>query len=154
MDKTALVDSDIDNGLTAIRVLEAAGLPIAAAMWLRLKDTNTWQLFIASPDVEKHGPTTVIRFVDSVLATIKSSVSIHDIAVVNTTNHFVNALAAQGFGRLPWERQNGFLRLTNLTLDGANVEDALVYKIAPNVKASKSPPKPDETTLKKATLAA
>ena len=73
MDKTTLVESDIEAGLTAVKALEAAGLPIAAAMWLRLHDSSKWQLYIASPDVETHGPTTVNRFIDRILLAIRAS---------------------------------------------------------------------------------
>lgn len=154
MDKTTLVESDIEAGLTAVKALEAAGLPIAAAMWLRLHDSSKWQLYIASPDVETHGPTTVNRFIDRILLAINSPISLDEVTVANTTNHFINKASLLSI--LTGGRSNSFtvasnlMRFGNSTFDGVEVDEGVIYKIAPGVKASREAPKPDGTALKKA----
>ncbi|TIW91770.1 MAG: hypothetical protein E5V59_19390 [Mesorhizobium sp.] len=154
MDKTALVESDIEAGLTAVKALEAAGLPIAAAMWLRLHDSSKWQLYIASPDVETHGPTTVNRFIDRILLAINSPISLDEVTAANTTNHFINKASLLPI--ITGGRSNSFTVASNLTrfgnstFDGVEVDEGVIYKIAPGVKASREAPKPDGTALKKA----
>ncbi|MER8375315.1 hypothetical protein [Mesorhizobium sp. M1409] len=154
MDKTTLVESDIEAGLTAVKALEAAGLPIAAAMWLRLHDSSKWELYIASPDVETHGPTTVNRFIDRILLAINSPISLDEVTVANTTNHFINKASLLSI--LTGGRSNSFtvasnlMRFANSTFDGVEVDEGVIYKIAPGVKASREAPKPDGTALKKA----
>jgi len=154
MDKTTLVESDIEAGLTAVKALEAAGLPIAAAMWLRLHDSSKWQLYITSPDVETYGPTTVNRFIDRILLTIKSPISLDEVTVANTTNHFVNKISplsvlTSGNSNTLTIAENR-LRFGNSTFDGVEVDEGVVYKITPGVKASKEAPKPDLEAKRKA----
>jgi hypothetical protein len=154
MDKTTLVESDIDAGLRAVKALEAAGLPIAVAMWLRLHDSYRWQLYIASPDVETHGPTTVNRFIDRILIAIKSPISLGDVTVVNTTNHFVNKVSllsiVTGGKASRFTVAGDLLRIGNCTFDGVEVDEGVVYKIAAGVKASKEALKPDSAAVRKA----
>ncbi|MDX8441852.1 hypothetical protein [Mesorhizobium australafricanum] len=153
MDKTTLVEADINAGHVVIMALEAAGLPVAAAMWLKLREINKWELYIASPDVERHGPTTVIRFIDQVLITIKSEIAISNIIVTNTTNHFVNLLSKDYTPTLRLAKHassTGFLRMNDFTLGGVEIDSGLVYKIAPHVRASKTAPKANNEAMKKA----
>jgi hypothetical protein len=42
------------------------------------------------------------------------------------------------------------MRFGNSTFDGVEVDEGVIYKIAPGVKASREAPKPDGTALKKA----
>ncbi|WFP76997.1 hypothetical protein [Mesorhizobium sp. WSM4906] len=154
MDKTTLVESDVRAGLTAVKALEAAGLPIAAAMWLRLQDSSKWQLYITSPDVETYGPTTVNRFIDRILLAIKSPVSLDEVTAANTTNHFVNKISPLSILKAGRSNsltlENNIFRFGNGAFDGVDVAEGVVYKIAPGVKASKEAPKPDVAALKKA----
>lgn len=154
MDKTILVESDIDAGLRAVNALEAAGLPIAVAMWLRLHDSHKWQLYIASPNVETYGPTTVNRFIDRILVAIKSPISLSDVAAVNTTNHFVNKVSMLSIvtgGKTTRLTVGGdILRIGNCSFDGVEVDEGVIYKIATGVKASKEALKPDSAAVRKA----
>jgi hypothetical protein len=154
MDKTTLVESDIEAGLRAVKAIEVAGLPIAVAMWLRLHDSYKWELYIASPDVETHGPTTVNRFIDRILNAIKSPISLGDVTVVNTTNHFVNKVSLLSIvteGRSTRFTVAGdLLRFGNCTFDGVEIDEGVIYKIATGVKASKEAPKPDSAAVRKA----
>ena len=153
MDKTTLVESDIGTGYTAVKALEVAGLPIAAAMWLKLRDAGTWNLYITSPDVEKFGPTTIYLFVTEILKGISSTIEQNLIIVTNTTNHFVNSFARDHIAHWPLHKSfnaGAVLKINNFTLEGADVESAIVYKIAPRVKPSKVRPQPNSEALKKA----
>jgi hypothetical protein len=133
MDKEALVDADIHAGAELIAALDAARLPIAAAMWLRRGEV--WKFYIASPDVAKHGPISVYKFIDKALSSIESPIDSGDIVATNTTNHFVNALSSAIGAR------QGSVRFRNCTFNGILVEDAYVYRVAKGVRASAKAPK-------------
>jgi len=152
MDRTALVENDIAAGARLVDALAAAGLPIAAAMWLKLKERSVWELYVASPNVQEHGPTTAYRFVDEIARAIGSPISVNEIVLANTTNHFLNALPRHYKKWAERERKlsGAFFRTTGLLLDGTEIEEAVIYRIAPGVKASRTPLKPDSITLQKA----
>jgi hypothetical protein len=67
VDKAALVEDDINAGQTLVRQLEEDGLPITAALWLKMPEDPTWQLYIATPEVESRGPISVYLLIDRAL---------------------------------------------------------------------------------------
>ena len=153
MDKASLVNPDIAAGNHLLSALERAGLAISIAAWLKLRDTGEWNLFIASPDVQTHGPTTVNKFIDRVRTAIESELSMDEITAVNTTNHFVNGVSPLSFAS-SIHSKGGVHRLGSRPLGEADIEDGLVYKVERNVKASREAPRANAEALKKAKLAA
>lgn len=152
MDSTTLLADDISDGLTAVRAISAAGLPVAVAAWLKVRGTYRWELFIASPDVQKYGPTTVGRFVDTVLLTINSPIKLRFVVIANTTNHFVNEISPTYISSLPLSNDNrpaNFKRLANITLGSIEIDDAFVYKVG-RVRASAKAPSATTQALQKA----
>jgi hypothetical protein len=121
-----------------VQTLVILGFPIRVAAWLRME--GTWQLYIASPDVETHGPIAVYKFLHGVykkMSVMKADGTLtleqEDIVAANTTNHFVNAVVS--FVHHPL--QGGTVaRLTNCTLNGVLVEDMVLYISNKNVKPS------------------
>ena len=137
MDKKELVNADIEGGREFVRELEREGLPISAAMWLKAQEQGPWQLYIASPDVEKHGPIAVYRFIDKVSARHpETGIKVDDVVAANTTNHFVNAIA----GAID-TTTNNVVRFGNSVFNNVAVEEAVVYKVKRNVRPSPAPPK-------------
>ena len=51
MDKTQLVDTDIQAGRQIIEGLERLGIPIDVALWLQDDETLDWQLIVSSSAV-------------------------------------------------------------------------------------------------------
>jgi hypothetical protein len=94
MDKEGLVDSDIDAGKRLISVVESSGLPVSAAMWLKRADDRDYKFYVVTPDVEKHGPIAVYRFIDTAITSSGSQISPGSVVVANTTNHFANTVAS------------------------------------------------------------
>jgi hypothetical protein len=108
-----------------------------------------WDLFIASPDVQKHGPIIVNKFIDRVRLAIDSSISMDDITATNTTNHFINDLPPIFFSSSIHSKV-GMYRLKDRRLAEVDVEDGLVYKIDRSVKPSREAPRPSSEALKRA----
>ena len=135
MDKRTLVKEEEDAGLKLVRGLEEEGLPIAAAMWLKVPEED-WQLYISTPDVETYGPLSVYRFVDGVIRKKQVPlISVDNVSVANTTNHFLNTIA--NLMRVT----NNIVKLKNCTFNNVYVDEAVVYKIRRGVQSSKRPPK-------------
>ncbi|PSJ64768.1 hypothetical protein [Kumtagia ephedrae] len=147
MDKTPLVGPDFIAGRELTEALERAGIPIAFAGWLNLRETFDWQLFIASPDVQTYGPTTIIRFVDTILAAMKSPLSLGTVRIVNTSNHFVNRIP-DSFGTS--EITSNPTRIVGLAFDDGDIVEGFVYKINKKAKASRSEPRANAAVLKRA----
>ncbi|WP_442582936.1 hypothetical protein ACSBOB_13690 [Mesorhizobium sp. ASY16-5R] len=147
MDKTPLVGPNFAAGRELIEALERAGIPIAFAGWLSLRETFDWQLYIASPDVQTYGPTTVIRFVDTLLTATESPLSLSSIRITNTSNHFVNRIPeAYGSRKISLNPA----RIVGMAFDDGDIIEGFVYKIDRKVKPSKSAPRANAATLKRA----
>src|SRR6266404_1889490 len=68
-------------------------LPISSAMWLKDSENDVWRLYVSTPDVAKHGPTTVYKYVSDVMRKKKiSSLAINDVSVANTANPAVQSV--------------------------------------------------------------
>jgi hypothetical protein len=153
MDKTSLVAPNIDAGKHLLSALERAGLAISIAAWLKLKDDAGWNLYVASPDVQKYGPTVVNRFIDRVGIAIGSDISIDEILATNTTNHFINRISLPFFAS-SIHSAGGVYRLEAGLLGDSEIENGFVYKVDRSVKPSKEAPRPNADALKRAKLAA
>jgi desulfoferrodoxin (superoxide reductase-like protein) len=145
-----LVSEDIDAGRRLIGALERAGLPIAVAAWLKKQEDDTWALYIATPDVEKHGPIVVYTFINKIIGALKEArIGVGDVVAANTTNHFVNAISS-----IVQLAPDIGIRLAKVTLFGVPVDEAFVYKVQRGVKASPMPPRVTSEIKKKALAAA
>lgn len=87
------MNNRVQAGQEAVNKLEAAGLPISTAVWVRPKESDRWSLFIATPKVQKLGPIEVYRFIEKSLKGWQSTFPATDIIPVNTTNHYANIIA-------------------------------------------------------------
>ncbi len=141
MYKTALKETDVMAGRILVKALDAAGLPIAFAGWLKLDETPDWRLHIATPDVQTHGPTTVIRLLQAILPALDGPLKTDDVAIANTTNSFLTKIDAQDYDidrdgeRLPGVEGAQVFGY----FDGKSIEDSLVYRIDRTVKPSQKP---------------
>lgn len=149
MDKAVLVEPDIDAGKHLLSALERAGLAIAIAAWLKMSDSIGWSLFIASPDVQKYGPTTVNKFIDKIRVAIASAIEMDEITATNTTNHFINDLSPNFFSS-SIHSKGGIYRLNAKRLANTEIEDGLVYKVDRNVRSSREAPRPNAEALRRA----
>ncbi|MEQ1950245.1 hypothetical protein [Mesorhizobium sp. CN2-181] len=147
MDKTPLVGPDFAAGRELIEALERTGIPVAFAGWLSLRETFDWQLYIASPDVQTYGPTTVIRFVDTLLTAIESPLSLGNLRITNTSNHFVNRIP-ESYG--PRQITPHPTRIVGIAFDDGYIVEGFVYKIDRKLKPSKTAPRANAATLKRA----
>ena len=128
MDKTALVDTDIEDGKRIIGSLDDAEFPVSDALWSYLPDNNEWRLMIASPRVDTRGPRQAYEEVQSVLTGLSPAVrtALSDVSLVGTNDSLVRLLRrviATGPGI-------SGIRFTRNTIAGVFIEDAFIYRLS------------------------
>jgi hypothetical protein len=72
MDKTVLVDRDVDDGRRLIEALDQKGFPVVAALWRYLPEQELWRLFIATPVVDEKGPRAAYEMIQGVISELRT----------------------------------------------------------------------------------
>lgn len=57
MVETPLVTPDAASAAAILRALDAAGIPITVALWLKKTDEDAWELVLSTPLYDKLGPS-------------------------------------------------------------------------------------------------
>jgi hypothetical protein len=61
MVEDTLVDRKIDKGARFLTALDAAGVPVDAALWFYFPEFEQWRLVVATPIAEEDGPIAAYR---------------------------------------------------------------------------------------------
>ena len=61
MVEDTLVDSKIAKGAKFLDALDAAGVPVDAALWFYFPESEKWRLVVATPIEEEEGPLAAYR---------------------------------------------------------------------------------------------
>ena len=95
MDKTVLVNDDLVAGIRLIRALDRTGVPIEAAFWYQLPETDNWRLMLASSWVDSRGSKTIYERIRDILGppAFRSPFGPNDIGVINLDDYLVRDLA-------------------------------------------------------------
>ena len=144
MDKTALVDEDIEIGRRFVAALEKAGLPVAAAMWFRRSSHETWMLGIASPNVQSYGPLSVIRIADAIRQKYFSDrIGPEDLFYFNTSQQALDDLAS-----LPRMLTEGVREIWSFRLNHIDIDKAFFFHLALDRRPSDTVPDPSDLERK------
>jgi hypothetical protein len=76
MDKSELVERDINEGRRLVEALDKANFPLPAAYWFFLPTLGVWQLRFSSPAVKDEGPRHAYAIVQTALATASPAIDI------------------------------------------------------------------------------
>ena len=127
MDKTVLVEKDIQEGKRLIEALDKTDFEVEAALWFYLTDSDEWRLLIASPFAEKNGPKKAYSFIQSILAQLPppSGISLKDISVLSPKDHLISLLR---IAILTGPGISG-IRFTRNVINNTLIEDAYIYRI-------------------------
>src|SRR6266705_121908 len=68
MDKTTLVEPYIEEGRRFLKLFDAAGVRVNAALWQKEQLSSQWQLLIVTPLVEELGVKGTYRRLDEILS--------------------------------------------------------------------------------------
>jgi len=89
-----LVDADIEAGRKLIEGLDAAKVPIKAALWLYLPEFQRYQLMLASSVYDQAGPLEAYRTLVDVLRTLSpdDKSRLQSVNIVGESDPLVNSL--------------------------------------------------------------
>jgi hypothetical protein len=126
MDKTALLDQDIDQGRRLVQALDQAGFPVVAAFWSFLPEEGDWRLLIASPKVAELGPRDAYATIREALRKMQIDLPLHRVSAVSPDEPMVVELRIfAGTDPAPYI---GGTTLYGVVLGDLYVEDAYVYR--------------------------
>ncbi|MCK4731777.1 MAG: hypothetical protein KAT65_04885 [Methanophagales archaeon] len=127
MDKTALVEKDVEEGKRLIEALDNAGFQVRAVLWFYLAESDEWRFVVASPLVERKGPKEAYAFVQAVLAQLlpPSGISLEEISVVSPEYDLIRLL------KVAIQTGPGIsgIRFTRNTINNTFIEDAYIYRM-------------------------
>lgn len=128
MDKTVLVERDIDGGRRIVEALDEADFPLVAALWLYLPEPAVWRLFLASSAVDEQGPrhaySTIQSVVDKLLPPV--TIDLDDISAVGEYDPLVSNLRI--FAGTDGKPFVGGVGLSKAVVGDVYVENAYIYR--------------------------
>ena len=127
MDKTALVERNIEEGKRLLLALDSAGFQALAALWFYVAEDEEWRFMVASPMIDKRGPRESYAFIQETLARLSppSGISLKQISVISPSHDLVKLL------RVAIHTGPGVsgIRFTRNTINNVFIEDAYIYRM-------------------------
>jgi hypothetical protein len=127
MDKTALVEKDIEEARRLVEALDTADFVVRAALWYYLSDADEWRLIVASPLVDEKGPKEAYALIQEVLGKMSppSKLSLGEISVVGPKHDLIRLL------KVAIQTGPGIsgIRFTRNTINNTFIEDAYIYRM-------------------------
>lgn len=129
MVKTALVKEDFDDGRNLLKDLDDNGFPVTAAFWLYLEDSEVWRYMLASPIVDKEGPSDAYEKIQSIITKIspKISITLMNVSVISVKDDLVKLLKSAV--STPPDAIAG-IRFTRNRINNVFIEDAYIYRMS------------------------
>ncbi|HEY0142301.1 MAG TPA: hypothetical protein VGF48_15490 [Thermoanaerobaculia bacterium] len=131
--KEALTEDMKKAGAELTRRLDDAAWPVIASFWYFVPDANQWRLMLASPNLESEGPKQSYEAISKAVSTLREYFdSLEFISVVAPTHDVVQTLASA----IQTGRTIDGIRLSKRMVDGHFIDDAYVYRMAPEHAAA------------------
>jgi hypothetical protein len=126
MDKTVLVDQDIEGGRRLVQALDEERFPVVASLWLFIPEESAWRLLIASPRVGELGPRATYAIIQGILVKKRLDLPLYRISVVTPGDPLVGELRVfAGTDPAPFV---GRTSLQNTVVGDLYVEGAYIYR--------------------------
>jgi hypothetical protein len=126
MDKTALVNFDIETGREIIEALDGANLTVKVALWVYLPEYEDWRLVVSARYVEPLEIRAAYkRLIDALISAGFTPEKTPPILLLPITDPFIKELR-RIFAKT---RTVEGMRLGSQMIGGRFVEDAYVYRI-------------------------
>lgn len=136
MDKTALVEVNIENGKKLVEALDKAHFKVYAALWFYLPDTDDWRFMIATPLFDEKGPKEAYTLIQSILKKMPQpfGIALKDVSVVSPKHGLIQLMRSA----ISTGPGISGIRFTRNTVNNVFIEDAYIYRILgkrPEVKS-------------------
>jgi hypothetical protein len=127
MDKTPLVNKNIEDGKKLIEALDKSDFRLDGALWFYFADSDEWRFLLASPLVDEKGPKEAYALIQSVLAQLQPSlrISLKHISVLSPKSELIQLLR-RAIRTGPGISE---IRFTRNTINSKFIEDAFIYRI-------------------------
>lgn len=126
MDKSTLVEKDINEGKELIEALDEAGISVQAALWIYLSESDEWRFMIAIPMIDEKGPKKTYTHIQSILAKITPpTITLKDISIVSPNYDLIKLLKMV---ILTGPGIHG-IRMKRNTVNNVFIEDVYIYRI-------------------------
>ena len=127
MDKTALVERNIEDGRRLLEALDGADFQVSVALWLYVVEDEEWRFMVASPLVDQRGTKESYAFIQGVLALLSppSGISLKQVSVVSPKHDLLKLF---GVAVRTGPGISG-IRFTGNTINNVFVEDAYIYRV-------------------------
>lgn len=127
MDKTALVERNIEDGRRLLEALDEADFQVSVALWLYVVEDEEWRFMVASPLVDQRGTKESYAFIQGVLALLSppSGISLKQVSVVSPKHELLKLF------RVAVRTGPGIsgIRFTGNTINNVFIEDAYIYRV-------------------------
>ena len=124
MDKTALVEAEIELGRTIIRALEQSGIPIDLAAWFQ-DERLDWRLVVSSPTISTRGLKPVFQAIQEILVELGADdLSLDDVTASSPSDTVVQNL--KNYVRTGDELQT--IKLRDVDLGQKSFRSVVVYR--------------------------
>lgn len=127
MDKTALVEKNIEEGKRLLLALDSAGFQALAALWFYVAEDEEWRFMVASPVIDEQGPRKSYAFIQKTLAGLSrpSEIQLKQISVLSPSHDLVRLL------KVAIRTTPGVsgIRFTRNTINNVFIEDAYIYRM-------------------------
>ena len=127
MDKTALVDVEVDKGARILQILDDAGFEIKVALWAYLGDYEDWRLVLASRKFDAAGLRDSYGRLHKALD--KAGIPLEQtpvVVILRIADPFVKALR-RSFAKA---KSIEGMRLGGQTIGNRYLDDAYVYRVS------------------------
>jgi hypothetical protein len=128
MDRTSLVEHDLNEGRRLVQALDTVGFPLPAAFWFYHSERDRWQLMIGSPVVTDKGPLYAYEVIQKALASASPRIELNldDIVVTSDLDPTVAKIRlALGTDGMPYVNQQ---RLSQAAIKEIYPHSVYVYR--------------------------
>lgn len=131
MVETPLVATDITDGQSAVRALDADRVECRSAFWLYFGEAIEYRLVFVLPEVDRKGSAHGYRLVQRAFLRHGAELPLSRVAVVGLKDRVPHAIH-RVVGRAPADANGTPVRphLGRRYVDGITIEDAYVYRSA------------------------
>jgi hypothetical protein len=131
--KESLTEEMKKAGADLTRKLDEAKWPVVASFWLFIAEENEWKLFLASPKLVSDGPKNAYEAISDALSTLREHFpTLESISVMPPNHELVRALRSAI--QTGWTI--GGIRFSKNTINGRFIDDAYLYRVAPETAAA------------------
>jgi hypothetical protein len=127
MDKTTLVNADLERASEVVRALESGNLKIGVALWMYATEYEEWRMFIAARAFDELKPRPAYRYLHELLTSAGLAREEElPIVILPMAHPFIKGLRRM-FGKTKSDRG---MRIGLQTIGDRFVEDGFVYRIS------------------------